>query len=190
MGGSGVSWLELLLLSDRKGFRGSAGSYSYLLLGTGATLERLRFLSRLLFPGQSHVCLTTEQTLCVVGWWSPSFMSWESMALSGNLNYTEESGKRRICYLEAWGNFYAFLAVKGVKCLPLVVVICCGLKIPSWLFLVIYVLHGKRKYRLENDLFPPFTVVACVSSPWAKMTFKTIDWIDATYCLLVFVSIH
>lgn len=48
------------------------------------------------------------------------------------------------------------VALKRVKCLLLVVVICRGLKMTSRTFLVIYMLHGKGKYRLEKDLFPPF----------------------------------
>lgn len=49
------------------------------------------------------------------------------------------------------GIFMLFVAVKRAKCLLLVVVIC----------LVIHVLHGKGKYRLDKNLFSPFfTVVA------------------------------
>lgn len=65
-----AQWLERV--------RGSACSYDCSLLATGARLEKHHgFLSQLLFPSQSHVCLTTRQTLCVVGQWSSSFMSWE-----------------------------------------------------------------------------------------------------------------
>lgn len=55
-----------------------------------------------------------------------------------------------------------FVAVKRVKCLLLVVVICRGLKMTYRTFLVIHVLHGKGKYRLEKDLFSPFFTVAAL----------------------------
>lgn len=60
------------------------------------------------------------------------------------------------------GIFMLFVAVKRVKCLLLVVVICRGLKMTSRTFLVIHVLHGKGKYRLEKDLFSPFFMVAAL----------------------------
>lgn len=52
-----------------------------------------------------------------------------------------------------------FVAVKRVKCLLLVVVICRGLNMTP---LVIHVLHGKGKYRLDKDLFSPFFTVAAL----------------------------
>lgn len=80
-----------------------------------------------------------------------------------------------------------FVAVKRVKCLLLVVVICRGLKMTSRTFLVIHVLHGKGKYRLEKDLFSPFFMVAALCKLYpGKQTFITINCIDVIYHLLDF----
>lgn len=95
----GVLTGVISLLGDWSGFVDlpvrTVACYSRL----GRELKDMGSFSRLLFPGQFHVCLTTEQTLCceVV-----SFQLHE-LGVDGpqwNLNYTEESEKRRICYLE------------------------------------------------------------------------------------------